>query len=454
MRRFAAAVLTFAAATASVLAQESATAKPAAAAARAADVATPEAAVDALYATISGPAGQTRDWDRLRSLFHPDARLVVLAKGRGDGARAIVLTVADYIQRSGPGLERDGFFEQEIARRIDRFGDLAQVFSTYEGRRQLADQQPFLRGINSIQLVREGAQWRILQVLWEQEHDGGPIPAEYLPTRAAARPAAAAPTSLRIAGSDLMLEVMQGWAEAYGAHLPQLTVTAGGGGTSSGIQQLANGQTQAATGARRMRDEELAAVRASGFEPLEVHLADEALAICVASNNPIAALTVEQLAAIYSEGGSITKWSQLGVTLADGAADAIAPAQHQSNSGTQMLFRVLVLGQAHPRQGNRELHGSRDVATFVAAHAGAIGFCPLAYVGDGLRAVPIATAAGAAAVPPSAAAGADGSYPLLRPFYVYFRDEPSGTVKSFVDWIRGPDGRAITQRCGLVPRAK
>lgn len=131
---------------------------------RADDVASPEALVAALYATISGAAGQARDWDRLRSLFHADARLVVMAKGRGDGARAVVLTVEDYVRKSGPMLERDGFFEQEIAQRIDVFGDLAQVFSTYEGRRSSDDPQPLLRGINSLQLVRDGGRWQILQV--------------------------------------------------------------------------------------------------------------------------------------------------------------------------------------------------------------------------------------------------------------------------------------------------
>ena len=57
-------------------------------------------------------------------------------------------------------LERDGFFEQEIARKVEAFGDFAHVWSTYEGRRTPADEKPFLRGINSIQLVRQGGHER------------------------------------------------------------------------------------------------------------------------------------------------------------------------------------------------------------------------------------------------------------------------------------------------------
>lgn len=148
-----------------------------------ADVASVDAIVQALYAVISGPAGQARDWRRMRSLFHADARLAPMLKARDGGMRTVLLKVEDYISRSGPMLVRDGFFEQEVARRVDAFGDFAHVFSTYEGRRKADDATPFLRGINSIQLVREQGRWFVLQILWEQEADAGPIPPQYLPAK-------------------------------------------------------------------------------------------------------------------------------------------------------------------------------------------------------------------------------------------------------------------------------
>ncbi len=133
----------------------------------------------ALYEVISGDAGQKRDWDRMRSLFHAEARLVPMGK-RKDGIQAAHLKVEDYVQRAGPSLEHDGFHEQEIARHTDQFGDFAHVWSTYEGRKAKADATPFLRGINSIQLCHQGDRWWVLQILWEQEHDAGPIPPQYL----------------------------------------------------------------------------------------------------------------------------------------------------------------------------------------------------------------------------------------------------------------------------------
>lgn len=158
-------------------------AKPAAPPAAApADVASVDAIVKAVYDVISGPAGAARDWNRMRSLFHPDARLVPVI-GSGDDKRARLLTVDDYVRRSGPMLERDGFFEREVARTATTFGDITHVWSTYEGRRAAADATPFLRGINSFQLVRQQGRWFVLQILWQSEADGGPLPAEFLPAK-------------------------------------------------------------------------------------------------------------------------------------------------------------------------------------------------------------------------------------------------------------------------------
>jgi hypothetical protein len=147
------------------------------------DTASVDAIVAALYDVISGPAGQKRDWNRMRSLFHPDAHLVPIVKGKDGSTRAVYLTVEDYVARSGPHLEADGFFEQEIARKTETFGDLVQVFSTYASKKTAADPQPFQRGINSIQLGRQQGRWYVLQIAWEAETDAGPLPAHYLPAK-------------------------------------------------------------------------------------------------------------------------------------------------------------------------------------------------------------------------------------------------------------------------------
>lgn len=150
-------------------------------AAKAEDVATIDAILAALYGTISGDVGQKRDWDRFRSLFYPGARLVPTGMPKdSEVARARMLTPEDYISRSGPLLERIGFHEVEIARKTDRFGHVAQVFSTYDGKSK-SGEMPAIRGINSIQLFHDGKRWWILNVFWMQESEKDPIPTAYLP---------------------------------------------------------------------------------------------------------------------------------------------------------------------------------------------------------------------------------------------------------------------------------
>lgn len=158
------------------------------AAARAEDVASLDAIITVLYDVISGPAGQARDWDRFRSLFVPKARLIPTGR-RPDGAGVLrEWTPEEYLSVAGASLQRDGFFEREIARRTERYGDVVHLFSTYESRRtaNLAE-KPFARGINSIQCWWDGKRWWIVSIFWQGERPDLPIPAPYLQTVPAPR---------------------------------------------------------------------------------------------------------------------------------------------------------------------------------------------------------------------------------------------------------------------------
>lgn len=144
------------------------------------DVGSIDGILAALYDVISGPAGQKRDWDRLRTLFIPEARLIPTGK-RPDGTFSKrVMSVEDYINTSGPFLEKNGFFESEIGRKTEQFGGVVHVFSTYESRKAAADEKPFMRGINSIQLWNDGTRWWVVTIFWQNENPDTPIPAKYL----------------------------------------------------------------------------------------------------------------------------------------------------------------------------------------------------------------------------------------------------------------------------------
>ena len=148
--------------------------------ARPSDVGSLDAILTALYEVISGPAGQRRDWDRMRALFIPGARLIP-AVYRPDSLPTLRMwSVEQYIESVGPRLESSGFFEREIARRTERYGGVVHVFSTYESRRASSDPAPFARGINSIQAWFDGQRWWIVTIYWEGERPSNPIPPAYL----------------------------------------------------------------------------------------------------------------------------------------------------------------------------------------------------------------------------------------------------------------------------------
>jgi hypothetical protein len=145
-----------------------------------ADVESIDAIIAAVYDVISGPAGERRDWDRFRSLFVPGARLIPTGRAADGTVRHRVMTPDEYATTSGPVLEERGFFEAEIGRTTERFGNIAHLFSSYDSKQTLADPEPFARGINSFQLLYDGARWWIVSIFWDSETPDNPIPPRYL----------------------------------------------------------------------------------------------------------------------------------------------------------------------------------------------------------------------------------------------------------------------------------
>ena len=147
-----------------------------------ADVESIDAIINAIYDVISGPAGKKRDWKRERSLFISGARLIPTAveAGRNDVDLApLVLDVEGYIARVEPLFDKNGFYEKEVARRVEQFGQIAHIWSTYESRHDPSDAKPFMRGINSIQLFNDGNRWWILAIYWQHESPEHAIPEKY-----------------------------------------------------------------------------------------------------------------------------------------------------------------------------------------------------------------------------------------------------------------------------------
>lgn len=133
--------------------------------ARPSDVATLDAILHTFYETVSGPAGQLRDWDRFRTLFQPGGRLMPIVSISGDKAGMRFLSTEDFIHRVDPIFAIEDFWERESSRQTETFGRFAHVLSFYESLRS-PNGPPFERSANSIQLFNDGRRWWIVNVMW------------------------------------------------------------------------------------------------------------------------------------------------------------------------------------------------------------------------------------------------------------------------------------------------
>jgi phosphate transport system substrate-binding protein len=257
-------------------------------------------------------------------------------------------------------------------------------------------------------------------------------------------------TSIQNKGSDTLVNVALGWAEAYAQVRPEVQVAVTGGGSGTGIAALINGTVDMANASRRIKPEEHEQFEANGVDPVEHEVAGDAIAIVVHPSNPVERLTIPQLSAIFS--GEITNWREIG-----GEDRPIVLLSRESNSGTHVFFLEEVV-----RQGDKEDHtlfspdtllmpSSEGISTEVRQNPNAIGYDGLGYVTDDQKMVAVAGDDGAPSVLPSIETVKDGSYPIARGLYVYTSGEPAGAIRAYLDWILGPAGQAIVKEQGFVP---
>ena len=154
---------------------------------RAADVGSVDGVVTAYYDVISGPAGQPRQWSRDRTLYIPEIRFVSMSQSKEGKPVARTMTHQQFVDASDKGLQ-GGFYEKEVHRETQRFGNIAHVFSTYESRIK-ADGPIIARGINSIQAFWDGKRWWITNAIWDEERPDNPLPPEFSPKATADHPA-------------------------------------------------------------------------------------------------------------------------------------------------------------------------------------------------------------------------------------------------------------------------
>jgi len=250
--------------------------------------------------------------------------------------------------------------------------------------------------------------------------------------------------SLTIKGSDTMVILAQTWGENYMKENPDQTIQVTGGGSGVGIAALINGGTDICQASRPMKATEKDQVRKRhGKDVKEIPVALDGLAIYVSQSNRVAFLTPAQLKGIYT--GRITSWRDVG-----GEEGRIVTYGRDNSSGTYQFFKEHVLANEDFAREVQTLPGTGAIVNAVSKDAAAIGYGGIAY-SSGIRIVPVKADDKTEPVMPSLATVKNGEYALSRDLFFYTVGEPEGNVKSFIDWVLGPEGQQLCEKVGYYP---
>lgn len=260
-------------------------------------------------------------------------------------------------------------------------------------------------------------------------------------------------SAIAISGSDTMVNLAQMWAEEYGKKKPSVKVEVSGGGSGIGIRDLMQGVVQIANSSRDMEPAERDQItRKAGKPPTETVVGYDGIAIYVHKDNPMESITLEQLARIFSEGGDVNRWSQLGGNMsAINVPDEIIRVSRQNSSGTYQYFREHVLKKRDFKSGSCDMSGSKDVVELVARTKSAIGYSGMGYATKDVKILKIGTTENAIGFEPTVENVISKAYPLSRALYIYTAGTPDGETKNYLDWILSADGQKIVTAAGYVP---
>jgi phosphate transport system substrate-binding protein len=250
-------------------------------------------------------------------------------------------------------------------------------------------------------------------------------------------------------GSDTLVNLALAWAETYMGLHPEVRISVTGGGSGTGIAAMINGTVNVANASRAMKPEEIDAAKANGITPVQLVVARDAIAVVVHPSNPVDSLSLQQISGIYTR--QLTNWTQVG-----GEDRPIVLLSRESNSGTYVYFleNVVRLGEKKSTllfsPDTLLMPSSEGISVEVRQNPNAIGYDGLGYVTPDQKVLAVARDPGSQYVLPSIETVNDASYPISRPLYMYTAGEPTGDLKTYLDWIL-VEGQTQVLRLGFVP---
>ena len=234
-------------------------------------------------------------------------------------------------------------------------------------------------------------------------------------------------------GSTSMESVMGALIEAFKEVQPDVQIQYTGSGSGAGITSAQDGTADSGLASRDLKDDE------TGVKKITV--AKDGIAIIVNPDNPVADLSIEQIAQIFT--GEITNWSELG-----GSDGQVVPIGREAGSGTRDGFESIT-GTEDACKYQNELTSTGEVIASVASNPNAIGYTSLSAVDDTVKALTVG------GVAPSEATVLDGTYAIQRNFNFILSDstELSDAAQAFVDWATSTEASDLIAGAGAVPVA-
>jgi phosphate transport system substrate-binding protein len=279
---------------------------------------------------------------------------------------------------------------------------------------------------------------------------------ERAPVKKSEAPDAGAPKKplVRMASAASAGPLAQGWAEAR----LEIDGQALGEVASAPLEEAAiaafvEGHADLALVTRKLDERELRSVRIKdqGKEPRDFVAGFEAVCLYVNAANPLEQISLEELAQIYGAKGRVERWADLKVKVPGARGGKLVRLQAQADTALGQQFRQAVLGaKGTDKPGALEANGAGDALALVAATPGAIGYAACGSGDERVKTVRVSRTRGTPGVAATAAAMADGSYPLARPLLLHMSGAAPDHVKRHLDWVLSEDGQRVVERLGYV----
>ena len=262
-------------------------------------------------------------------------------------------------------------------------------------------------------------------------------------------------SGFKIIGSNTLTPLSSIWAEEFMAANSNVSISVSGPGTGPGIAALIDGTTDIAQASRTIKQSEIDQAEANGVDPYEIQVASDGLSVVVHPSNPVSELTIAQLSAIYTN--QITNWQEVG-----GTYTPIVALSRDTNSGSHDFFKERIVQMQGLPTANTTLQYGPDVLflpsteagmTEVAQNPNAVFYAGLGYVTSQVKTVAVKKTASDPGILPSKETVLDGTYPIARPLFFYTDGEPTGIIKTFIDYCLSPEGQAKVTEVGYIPLA-